>query len=59
MRGYDERFGFYAINITDPLRERTPKMSVGFLRNVSIDRFVEAENEEIFVVRTNVPIPFD
>ncbi|XP_070507611.1 myrosinase 1-like [Chironomus tepperi] len=51
MRGYDERFGIYAIDLNDPQRTRIPKKSVSFLRNVTITRTVEAEHDDIFVVK--------
>ncbi|KAL7024949.1 hypothetical protein ACKWTF_013269 [Chironomus riparius] len=56
MRGYDERFGIYAIDLNDPDRNRTPKKSVSYLRNVTNYRTVEAENDEIFVVKV-YPMP--
>lgn len=51
MRGYDERFGIYSIDLNDQNRTRTPKKSVDYLRSVTQVRFVEAEHDEIFVVK--------
>jgi len=51
MRGYDERFGIYSIDLNDPDRTRTPKKSVAYLTNVTQVRYVEAEYDEIFNVR--------
>ena len=51
MRGYDERFGIYAIDLNDPERARIPKASVSYLKDVTNVRKVEAEHDEIFVVK--------
>ena len=51
MRGYDERFGIFSIDLNDQNRTRTPKKSVDYLRNVTQLRYVEAEHDEIFNVR--------
>ncbi|KAG5671229.1 hypothetical protein PVAND_001438 [Polypedilum vanderplanki] len=34
MRGYTERFGIYAINFTDPERQRIPKKSVALFKDL-------------------------
>lgn len=39
-RGYTEKFGLHAINMTSPGKERIPKKSVGFLRDVIANGFV-------------------
>lgn len=51
MRGYDERFGIFSIDLNDQNRTRTPKKSVDYLRNVTQLRYVDAEYDEIFVVK--------
>lgn len=40
LRGYTEHFGLYAVNLTSPTKERTPKKSAGFMRGVIKNRFV-------------------
>lgn len=34
LKGYTEKFGFYAVNMSSPNRERTAKKSVGYFRKV-------------------------
>ena len=40
LKGYSEKFGLHAINMTSPAKERIPKKSVGFLRDVIANGFV-------------------
>lgn len=51
MRGYDERFGIYAIDLDDPNRERIPKNSALYLKEVAVSRNVTADRDEIFNVQ--------
>lgn len=40
LRGYTEHFGLYTVNLTSPTKERTPKKSAGFMREVIKNAFV-------------------
>jgi len=40
LRGYTEKFGLFAINMTSPKKERIPKKSAGFLKEVLKNRLV-------------------
>lgn len=40
MRGYSERFGITHVNFDQPNRQRTPKASMAFLRNIYQSRRV-------------------
>lgn len=40
LRGYTEHFGLFTVNLTSSEKERTPKKSAGFLRDVIKRRFV-------------------
>ncbi|KAG5671236.1 hypothetical protein PVAND_001445 [Polypedilum vanderplanki] len=43
MRGYTERFGIYAINFTDPERQRIPKKSVALFKDLMQNMYVEID----------------
>ena len=38
--GYTEKFGIFAVNMTSPTKERTPKKSVNFVRNIIENRSI-------------------
>ncbi|CAO1424560.1 unnamed protein product [Diamesa tonsa] len=42
LMGYTEKFGIYAVNMSSPTRERTPKKSVAFIKDVVDNRMVSA-----------------
>ena len=42
LMGYTEKFGIYAVNMTSPTKERTPKKSVAFIKDVIDKRMVSA-----------------
>lgn len=52
MKGYDERFGIYAIDLNDPERPRIPKKSSLIYGNVVKNMYVEADEDKIFIVKT-------
>ncbi|CAO1425640.1 unnamed protein product [Diamesa serratosioi] len=42
LMGYTEKFGIYAVNMSSPTKERTPKKSVAFIKEVIDKRMVSA-----------------
>lgn len=52
MRGYDERFGIFAIDLNDPNRTRIPKESSKEYGKIVSARSITVDLDEIFTVQT-------